>query len=163
VYLLDTNIVSNLRKPRPAPNLLAWISSIDPLELRISVATITEIRMGIERTRRTGDPAKAAEITDWLNEFNARHQAEPLSVEAAALWGIMLESPLRDGSFRATQSPRKAPRTNWILDLMIASIAIATDLTIVTDNIRDFQRIHARFALPGLLNPMTAVGRPTQP
>lgn len=159
MYLLDTNIVSNLRKPRPAPNLLAWISATDPLELRISVPTITEIQMGIERTRRTGDPTKAAAIADWLNEFSARHQAEPLSVEAAVLWGLMLESPLRDGSFRATN----VPRTNWILDLMIASIAIASGLTIVTDNVRDFRRIDTRFPLPGLLNPLTAASRPAPP
>jgi predicted nucleic acid-binding protein len=159
VYLLDTNVVSNLRKPRPAPTLVAWVSESDPTTLRISVATITEIQMGIERTRRTGDTAKATELQNWLDTFSARHQAAPLSVEAAALWGRMLESPLRDASFRAPPGPKTRVRTNWILDLMIASIAITAGFIVVTDNIRDFRRIHDRFPLPGLLNPIGTVAR----
>lgn len=154
VFLLDTNIVSNLRKPKPHPELLGWLASVESGRLRIAVPTLTEIRMGIERTRKAGGHAKADEILAWFDGYSARTQAEPLSAEAAVLWGAMLESPLRDDSFRRSPPAGRRPRTSWVLDLMIASICITRGHVLVTDNTKDFRRIHEAYPLPGLLNPM---------
>ena len=155
IYLLDTNIVSNLRKPKPHPRLVAWLLPLDPACLRISVATLTEIQMGIERTIRSGNQEKAVEIKAWLDGFSARMQIDTLTPEAATLWGRMLESPLRDDSLRRiTADEVQRPRTNWVLDLMIASICITTGRVMVTENIKDFERINSRFQLPRLINPI---------
>ena len=71
MYLLDTNVVSELRRPRPHGGVIAWISTLEFLEVRISAGvTIGEIQTGIERTREQ-DAAKAAEIEGWLVELTA--------------------------------------------------------------------------------------------
>ena len=66
MYLLDTNIVSELRKPRPHGAVVAWLQARDDAELYVSVVTLAEIQAGIELTRDQ-DPAKAREIEDWLD------------------------------------------------------------------------------------------------
>lgn len=152
MYLLDTSIVSNLRKPKPHPRLVGWISSVDEDELYIPVATVAELRMGTERARRHGTGAKTAEHEEWLAELVATRRIVPLTAAGAELWARMLESPLRDGSFK-TPSPRLF-KSNWTLDLMIASIAIVSGFTVVTENTKDFLRINEHFELPGLLNPV---------
>ena len=63
--LLDINVVSELRKREPDPNVLAWYAAVSSAELFLSVLTIGKIRLGIERLRRK-DPAQAATIEQWL-------------------------------------------------------------------------------------------------
>ena len=67
MYLLDTNVVSELRRPRPHQAVLAWIQSVPPEQLYLSAVTIGEIQAGIEITREQ-DPAKAAELGAWLDD-----------------------------------------------------------------------------------------------
>ncbi|WP_200242405.1 PIN domain-containing protein [Thiohalocapsa halophila] len=62
MYLLDTNVVSELRRARPHGAVLAWLRSVDDAELRLSVVTIGEIQAGIEQTRDQ-DPERANELT----------------------------------------------------------------------------------------------------
>jgi predicted nucleic acid-binding protein len=64
MYLLDTNVVSELRKRRPHGGVLAWFQSVNERELHISAVTLGEIQSGIEITREQ-DSAKAAEIEVW--------------------------------------------------------------------------------------------------
>ena len=66
-YLLDTNVVSELRKPRPHGGVLAWIESVEDADLYLSSVTIGEIQAGIELTREQ-DTAKAGEIERWLDQ-----------------------------------------------------------------------------------------------
>ena len=66
MYLLDTNIISELRKPRPHGAVVAWLQARDDAELYVSVVTLAEIQAGIELTRDQ-DPAKAREIEAWLD------------------------------------------------------------------------------------------------
>lgn len=66
MYLLDTNVVSELRKTRPHGGLLAWLKDVPEDSVLISVVTLGELQAGVERTRRQ-DPAKAAEIEAWLD------------------------------------------------------------------------------------------------
>ena len=61
MYLLDTKVVSELRRPRPHGAVVAWLQSVDDASLFLSAVTLGEIQAGIERTREQ-DPAKAAEI-----------------------------------------------------------------------------------------------------
>ena len=65
MYLLDTNVVSELRRPRPHGAVVAWLQTVDDASLFLSAVTLGEIQAGIERTREQ-DPAKAAEIEAWL-------------------------------------------------------------------------------------------------
>ena len=66
MYLLDTNVVSELRKPRPHGAVLAWLHGVDDANLHLATVTLGEIQAGIERTREQ-DPAKASEIGAWLD------------------------------------------------------------------------------------------------
>lgn len=59
MYLLDTNVVSELRRPRPHGAVLSWLASVDDADLHLSVVTLAEIQAGIEITREQ-DEAKAA-------------------------------------------------------------------------------------------------------
>ena len=66
-YLLDTNVVSELRRPRPHGGVVAWIQSVDDAELYLASVTIGEIQAGIEITREQ-DHTKAGEIELWLDQ-----------------------------------------------------------------------------------------------
>jgi toxin FitB len=66
MYLLDTNVISELRKPRPHGGVVAWLESINSNDLYLSAVTLGEIQAGIELTREQ-DPLKAAEIEAWAD------------------------------------------------------------------------------------------------
>ena len=68
-YLLDTNVVSELRRQRPHGGVVAWLQSLDDTQLHLSAVTLGEIQAGIELTREQ-DPAKAQEIENWLELSN---------------------------------------------------------------------------------------------
>jgi toxin FitB len=87
-FLLDTNVVSEARKPAANPNVQAWLASVPGLELYLSVLVIGEIRQGIERLRRR-DPAQAAVYETWLSTL-LRDYADrviPVTAEVAQEWG----------------------------------------------------------------------------
>jgi predicted nucleic acid-binding protein len=65
VYLLDTNVVSDLRKPRPHAAVVRWIGSVEDHTLHLATVTLGETQAGIELTREQ-DPGKAGEIEAWL-------------------------------------------------------------------------------------------------
>ena len=81
MYLLDTNVVSELRRPRPHGAVVAWLQSVEDASLFLSVVTLGEIQAGIERTREQ-DPAKAAEIEAWLERVASAWNV--LAMDAAA-------------------------------------------------------------------------------
>ena len=132
-YLLDTNVVSELRRPRPHGGVLAWIESVDDAELYLSSVTIGEIQAGIELTREQ-DTAKAGAIERWLdqvcNTFNI------LSMDGPA--------------FRRWAQLMHRQSDTLYEDAMIAAIATVHRLTVVTRNVGDF----SRFDVP-LFNPFT--------
>jgi predicted nucleic acid-binding protein len=113
-YLLDTNVVSEVRKRRPDANVLAWWDSIGTRELFISALTIGEIRLGIERLRRK-DAAQADRLETWLRALQATYQDHIITVDAqiAEEWGrLSVPGPLPviDGLLAATARVR-----GWIL------------------------------------------------
>ena len=121
MLLLDTNVVSELRRPRPHGAVLAWIADIPDQQLRISAVTVGEIQAGIELTRDQ-DPAKADELEGWLDRVVATFAVLPMDAAAFRAWARM-----------------KHRRSDTIFeDAMIAATAEVHGLTVATRNLRDF-------------------------
>ncbi len=122
MYLLDTNVVSELRRQRPHGAVLAWIKAVPDAHLHISVVTIGEIQAGIEITREQ-DPAKAAEIEVWLDQVGRTFNVIPMDATAFRQWARLMHRRSDD----------------LMEDAMIAAIAHVHGLVIATRNVRDFQ------------------------
>jgi predicted nucleic acid-binding protein len=131
VYLLDTNVVSELRRPRPHGAILVWLRAISDAELHLAAVTIGELQAGIEITREQ-DPAKAAEIELWLEQVAQTYNVLPMDA----------------GIFRAWARLMNRRSDDLIEDAMIAATAVVHDLTVVTRNIRDFDRLGVRTLNP---------------
>lgn len=122
MYLLDTNVVSELRRVRPHGAVLAWLRDVDDAALHISAVTVGEIQTGIEITRER-DQAKAAEIEAWLDDVSATFNVIDM-----------------DGrTFRWCARMMHRQSNHLIEDAMIAATAQVHNLTVVTRNVRDFQ------------------------
>lgn len=151
MFVLDTDVLSNLRKKKPHPTLVSWIGETGWEELATTVLTVMEIQVGIERARRS-DTATAESVEKWLAGLLqvGKPQVLSLDTDAALLLGRMNETPpLRN--FLA-QDPG-AKKTNTGADLAIASIAIAHNAVVTTGNGSDFLLIHQHFPLHGLYDP----------
>lgn len=134
MYLLDTNIVSELRKPCPNAAVVAWLQSTDDSDLFLSAVTLGEIQAGIERTRRQ-DPTKATELEAWLDLV-------------ASVYNVL---PLDGPTFRAWARLMHRQSDTLYEDAMIAATAQVHKLTVVTRNVADFARFDVK-----ILNPFEA-------
>jgi predicted nucleic acid-binding protein len=135
-YLIDTNVISELRKgDRCDPAVAAWWAKVDENELWTSSLVLGEIRRGIELARRH-DPQKAKGLEAWLEEVIYGFGDRILDVDAqvADEWGRM-----------------NAIRPLPVIDALIAATARANSLTFVTRNVSDVQGVGV-----DLLNPFTA-------
>jgi predicted nucleic acid-binding protein len=146
VYILGTDLVSNLRRKKPHPKLLSWIESTGWRDIATTVLTVMEIQSGIERARRS-DVAAAESMQRWLAGLlhASRLQVLALDTDAAVLLGRMYEAPaLRHCLIHGPRAP----------DLGIAAIAIVHKSAVATGNSADFLRIHDHFSLTaGLYDP----------
>jgi len=128
-YLLDTNVLSEARRPRPDPRVTGWLSRQATRDVAICVITVLEIELGVLRTERR-DPAAGALLRRWLeNRVLAGFADRILPVDLA--------------SARAT-APLHVPDPAPERDALIAGVALSHDLTIVTRNTADFVRTGAR-------------------
>jgi toxin FitB len=134
MYLLHTDVVSQLRGPKPHRAVLAWLQAVDDVHLFISAVTIGEIQAGIEVTREQDD-AKAAELEAWLSML--AESTNVLAMDAATFreWGRLTH--------------RKSD--TLIEDAMIAATARQHKLTVVTRNVSDFKSLGV-----AVLNPFKA-------
>lgn len=123
-YLLDTNVVSELRKPRPHGGVLAWLASLEDAQLHLSAVTIGEIQAGIELTRDQ-DAAKAAEIEAWLDQVAGAYNVLPMDVATFRAWARLMH--------------RKSD--TLYEDAMIAATANVHGLTVATRNVADFKAL----------------------
>jgi predicted nucleic acid-binding protein len=131
MYLLDTNIVSELRRARPHGAVVAWLRDMRDEDLHISAVTIGEIQSGIEITREQ-DEARAAEIEVWLERVAETYNVISMDARAFRSWARLMQRRTAD----------------LIEDALIAATAAVHNLTVVTRNVRDF----ADFDVP-TLNP----------
>lgn len=131
MYLLDTNVVSELRRRKPHGGVLAWLRGVADAHLHLSAVTIGEIQSGIELARVT-DPAKAEDLEAWLERVAAAYNI--LAMDAR--------------TFR--QAARLMPRQGRHLsgDAMIAATAHVHGLAVVTRNVRDFAPFGIRIVDP---------------
>jgi toxin FitB len=151
VFILDTDVLSNLRKEKKSPAVQAWIQATSATDLATTVVTIAEIQCGIER-QMTSQPTYAEETQHWLDEFLAVGGIDviPVGLPAALLLAKMHETAsLRN--FIVPDPRQKKIKTP--ADLAIASIAIVEGAVIATGNPKHFEQIHQVFPLQGLYNP----------
>ena len=127
-WLLDTNILSELRKAKPDPKVVAFVSGTSVKELYVSSVTLAEIRFGIEKAT---DPNDRVILTHWLTS-TVRPMFTGRALEVTE--DIMLEWRL------LVEEGRKINHTFSQPDLFIAAIALHHDLTIVTRNQKDFDK-----------------------
>jgi predicted nucleic acid-binding protein len=137
LYLLDTNVISELRKARPHGAGVAWIDAVADAELFLSAMTIGELQAGIELTREQ-DKAKADEIEGWLEQVASTYNV------------LAMDGP----TFRVWARLQHRQSTQVMEDAMIAATAMVHNLTVVTRNHRDFKS----FPVP-TLNPFLTRAR----
>jgi hypothetical protein len=117
-YLLDTNVISELRKRSPDPQVLTWYNSVSSAEIFISALSIGEIRQGIERLRRK-DPKQADLLERWLGGLESTYRDHIVNVDVgtAEEWGRM-----------------NVPDPLPVIDGLLAATARAHGWTLVTRN-----------------------------
>lgn len=134
--LLDTNVLSEVRRPAPSPKVLAWLDTIDEDRAFISVASIAELRRGIALL---DDGRRRAALAAWLaHDLPARFAGRILPIDQAVAerWGDLMAQSRRTGVALS------------VMDGFFAASALASNLTLVTRNVKDF----AAFGIP-LHNP----------
>jgi predicted nucleic acid-binding protein len=121
-FLLDTVVLSELRKARPSHKVVQWIKAQEAGNLFISVVSIGEIERGIARARKS-DAVFANELEQWLETLLNLYadRVLPVSATAARLWGRLSAKLGHDGA-----------------DLLIAATALSHDATVVTRNVKHF-------------------------
>ncbi len=140
MYLLDTNVVSELRRPKPHGGVVAWLEGVPDEQLHLSAVTLGELQAGVEITREQ-DPDKAAEIEGWIGQVEQT-------------WNVLV---LDGRTFRIWAKLMHRRSDELIEDALIAATAIAHDLVVVTRNVRDFDPLGVT-----ILNPFTP-RRPRRP
>ena len=124
MYLLDTNIMSELRRPRPHAGLIAWLSGVAPDQVFISAVTLGELQAGVENARQQ-DTGRAELIESWIDRVAASYNVLPMDGSAFRCWGKLMHGKPAE----------------LIADAMIAATAAVHNLTVVTRNLSDFERL----------------------
>jgi hypothetical protein len=122
MFLLDTNVVSELRRPRPHGAVVAWLNGVPDDDLHLSAVTIGELQAGVEITR-SQDASKAEEISRWIDLVVDTYNVLAMDARTFRCWARMMHH-----------------RSNTLIeDAMIAATAEVHRLTVVTRNVRNFK------------------------
>jgi len=121
VYLVDTNVVSELRRPQPHGGVLAWLKSVPEEQLHVSAVTIGELQGSVELTRER-DPVRAEALEKWIEEVVETWSILPMTAPTFRMWARLMH--------------RRSQELSG--DAMIAATALLTGFTVVTRNVRDF-------------------------
>jgi len=122
MYLLDTNVVSELRRQKPHGAVVAWLNSVDDKDLYLSAVTLAEIQAGIELTRDQ-NPERAEELESWLNLVTDSYNILSMDGVTFRIWAKLMHK-----------------RSDTLYeDAMIAATAKNNKLTVVTRNVSDFE------------------------
>lgn len=131
-YLIDSNVLSELRKPRRAEQVAGWFRQVAPSELFTSVLVLAELRRGSLLVRRR-DPASADQLDRWISDLQAAFEDRVLAISSAVAdrWAeLMVPDPVS------------------VIDGLLAATALVHDLTLVTRNTKDVARTGARLLDP---------------
>jgi toxin FitB len=134
-WLLDTNVLSELRKgDRANEGVRSWFASTGELEIFTSVLVVGELRRGVEQLRSRDEPAALA-IEQWLNEMilSFSDRIVPIDEAIAQRWGRL-----------------NVPNPLPTVDGLLAATALEREMSVVTQNVRDFHRSGAK-----VFNPFT--------
>jgi toxin FitB len=130
-FLLDTNVVSELRKTKPHGAVVAWFQQLQIEQIFISAVTVGELQSGIERTRNQ-DVQKAQEIETWLDNLLGSLAVLPMDAKCFREWARLMHR-----------------RSSYLLeDAMIAATARVHQLIVSTRNERDFQDLGVQVLNP---------------
>jgi predicted nucleic acid-binding protein len=121
-YLLDTNIISEVRKPKPHGGVLAWVEGLREDQLYISAVTMGELQRGVERPR-SQDKTKAQGIESWLDQLERTSNVLPMDAACFREWARLMEGKSE----------------HLIEDAMIAATARVHGLKVATRNENDFE------------------------
>lgn len=126
MYLLDTNVISELRRPRPHGGVVAWLEDTPADDIFLSAVTIGELQIGVENIRAQ-DSERAKLVEQWVDSITAGYNVLPMDAGSFRRWARLVRGQPRD----------------LFADAMIAATAIVHGLTVVTRNVRDFERFNA--------------------
>jgi predicted nucleic acid-binding protein len=122
VYLLDTNVISELRKRRPHPAVVDWLRGVPADSLHISALTLGELQAGVEVTRAQ-DIEKAEEIEFWIDQVANTWNVLPMDARVMRAWARLMVGR----------------QDELIEDGMIVAVAVVHRLIVVTRNVKDFK------------------------
>ncbi len=123
-YLLDTNVLSELNKPRPNGNVVKFLQDLPPSRAFLSVLTLGELRKGVAiRSRRVGEASVQA-LAVWIDELEEayRDRLLPVDLQIARIWGELAAS-----------------RSRPVIDTLLAATAMHYNLILATRNVRDVE------------------------
>lgn len=133
--LLDTNVLSEARKPVPNEGVMNWLAAQPLPETYLSVISVGELEEGIAQL---GETARAQELRGWLAQIVESFHGRILNVDLAVVtvWG------------RVRAEAKRRGRTPPAIDALIAATALAHDLTLVTRNVTDVAMLPVRVINP---------------